>query len=820
MKLLKKIFLGFASVLSISSSSAQVNTLPYSQGFEDSFIIGTNVEFLPNWFANETQASARVFRDATNMRTGAGSMALVPTATFNPTVEVFCNFSTYENIKINFFARSVKNGTATDNRPALLYISTSTDGGSTYSAETQIGDDNTFPNDNTGYNEYSINLSTALNNQNNVKIKLRAIRGAGTGTAARLVIDDFLIDFTSGDFVPPTVNAVYRVNANSLGVIFSEAVNQTAEDISNYTGIDNLVSATRTSGNDTVFLSYSVDFPIGVNNTLIIANIEDLAENTMNQPYQYSFLYNNTIPNLVISEILYDDPSTGTTGDSLEFVEIYNNGGTAAQLGGLKFTKGIEYTFPEYLLESGEIVLVARNATIANVFFGVSFLQWNSGTLNNAGETLEIRNTENDLIDSVEYKGATNGPWPTIAANAGRSIELVNVNTDNNQGINWVACNVEAGAISSGAITYATPGNLFTPITIADTIPPTVINANLLNGNTIRIVFSEVLNQSVAEDITNYSGINNLASAIKSNSGVADTVILNYSSNFENGITQTLTISGIADTSGNVMTSDFVFSFIYNESTPDLIITEIMYDDPSTGTSGDSLEFLEVYNNQGSVVQLGGLKISKGVVYVFPEMSLNAGEYVLLAKNAAVCASFFGVNFLQWTSGSLNNAGETIEITNSIGDFIDSVWYSNTTTAPWPTEANGNGASIELQNYEADNNLGINWMPNITEYGSVNGTIIKASPGTRYTATTVSANQIITQKPIIIYPNPFKTMITIENNTTTDNYVKVYDILGKEVFSQNNIANLNLSMLTEGIYMLVITDKDGKQLLSQKIIKN
>jgi hypothetical protein len=817
-KIKQYIILAFGVIFSMSSI-AQINSLPYNQGFEDSFVIGTNVEFLPNWFANETQANARVSRDATNMRTGTGSMALIPTGSFNPTVEINCDFTSYENVFIKFYARSVKNGSATDTRPALLYISTSVDGGA-YSAETLVGDSSTFPNENTSYNEYVLNLSTALNNKSNVKIRLRVTRGAGSGTTARLVLDDFEMDFTAGDFVPPTVNSVFRINENVLGVVFSEAVNETAENVNNYSGIDNLVSATRSAANDTVILNYSANFPIGVNNNLTIANIEDLAENVMASSYQYSFIYNNSIPDLVITEIMYDDPSSGTTGDSLEFVEIYNNGTVTAQLGGLKFSKGIVYTFPEMALAPQEFVLVAKSATASNNFYGVNFLQWTSGSLNNAGETLEIINTENDLIDSVEYKGATNGPWPTISTNVGRSIELMDVNTDNNQGINWIACNVPVGAVAGG-IAYATPGQLYTSVPVLDTIAPIVLNAFWTNSTTIKVVFNEELDATSAENLANYTGIANLASIVRTTSANSDTITLNYSTPFANGINLTLNVSNVADTAGNIMANTFQYTFIYNESVPNLIITEIMYDDPSTGTSGDSLEFVEIYNNGSTTAQLGGLKFSKGFVFTFPEMALESNEYVLVAKNASACNSFFGVNFLQWTSGSLNNTGETIEITNTINGFIDSVWYRNTSTAPWPTQANGNGASIELQKYNEDNNLGINWAANTNEYGSVNGIVVKASPGVRYTAPVgLIKNQ--EKNNFIIYPNPFNTMIAIDNNIKymNDNYVKVYDILGNEVFSQNSIANLNLSLLNEGIYMLVITDKDGKQLLSQKIIKN
>jgi PKD repeat protein len=157
----------------------------------------------------------------------------------------------------------------------------------------------------------------------------------------------------------------------------------------------------------------------------------------------------------------------------------------------------------------------------------------------------------------------------------------------------------------------------------------------------------------------------------------------------------------------------------------DLVITEIMYNPPESGT--DSLEYIEIYNNSDDEVNLLGYAFTAGVEFAFPDMSLENGEYLLVAVNAAAMQSTFGVTALEWTSGGLSNTGELIRLTSPAGITVDSVEYS--TSAPWPTEANGNGPSITICNPETENSVGDNWHASVNMIGTNgNGDFIYGSP--------------------------------------------------------------------------------------------
>jgi len=159
---------------------------------------------------------------------------------------------------------------------------------------------------------------------------------------------------------------------------------------------------------------------------------------------------------------------------------------------------------------------------------------------------------------------------------------------------------------------------------------------------------------------------------------------------------------------------------------PKLVITEISYNPPEQGI--DSLEYIELYNNDTTPVNLENFYFSEGVQYIFPYYMLGSHSYVVIAKKAVAMQNTFGDTVLQWTSGSLSNSGELIRLKDPFNHTVDSVFYDN--SAPWDILANGMGPSLELCNPDDDNALGENWRHAI-EFQAINanGDSIWGSPG-------------------------------------------------------------------------------------------
>ncbi|MEO0898365.1 MAG: lamin tail domain-containing protein [Bacteroidota bacterium] len=154
-----------------------------------------------------------------------------------------------------------------------------------------------------------------------------------------------------------------------------------------------------------------------------------------------------------------------------------------------------------------------------------------------------------------------------------------------------------------------------------------------------------------------------------------------------------------------------------------IVINEIHYNGLGSGTDVD--EFIELVNTGSTAVDLSGWSFSQGVTFTFPSGStIQPGQFIVVAFNSTAFQAAYG--FLpdyQWTSGGLSNSGEDIIIVNAGGVTQDIVDYDD--CCGWPTEADGDGPSLELISPSLDNNLPASWQASALDGGSpgqANGT--------------------------------------------------------------------------------------------------
>jgi len=143
-------------------------------------------------------------------------------------------------------------------------------------------------------------------------------------------------------------------------------------------------------------------------------------------------------------------------------------------------------------------------------------------------------------------------------------------------------------------------------------------------------------------------------------------------------------------------------------SLPNLIITEIHYNGIEVGT--DVTEFIEIYNADAVAIDLEGLVLI-GVDFTFPAgASIAPGEYIVVVVDATN-PIFAGAAYqiFQWTTGGLGNGGEAVGLALADGTVINEVVYDD--AAPWPTEPDGFGPSVQLSDLALDNTDGANWCP-------------------------------------------------------------------------------------------------------------
>lgn len=140
---------------------------------------------------------------------------------------------------------------------------------------------------------------------------------------------------------------------------------------------------------------------------------------------------------IVISEIMYNPPSDHRQG---EFIELYNRGATAVDVGGWSFADGISYTIPTgtSIAPGARLVVAQDPAYITANYPGVSGVVGGyGGSLSNSGELIRLEDATGNMADEVDYQ--TGGDWPRMADGLGSSLELINPAMDNGAGSSWAA---------------------------------------------------------------------------------------------------------------------------------------------------------------------------------------------------------------------------------------------------------------------------------------------------------------------------------------------------------------------------------------------
>lgn len=153
-----------------------------------------------------------------------------------------------------------------------------------------------------------------------------------------------------------------------------------------------------------------------------------------------------------------------------------------------------------------------------------------------------------------------------------------------------------------------------------------------------------------------------------------------------------------------------------------LQVSELMYN-PDGGTQ---YEFMELQNVGSEPIDLSGIRFPDGAPFgelVLDQVTLAPGAYGLLVSNVNAFRERYG-NALdesiigEWSGGNLSNSGETITLLDSAGATIHTFAYGD--SAPWPAQADGEGASLVLIDPSSapEHGNGANWRASSSVNGS------------------------------------------------------------------------------------------------------
>ncbi|MEI7675242.1 MAG: lamin tail domain-containing protein [Bacteroidales bacterium] len=253
-----------------------------------------------------------------------------------------------------------------------------------------------------------------------------------------------------------------------------------------------------------------------------------------------------------------------------------------------------------------------------------------------------------------------------------------------------------------------------------DSVPPTMTNFTVNNSLSLSVSFSEPV--SIANAAFT---VNGLGEAItKTLSEDAKSVDLHFDSPFADGIYYSLSIAGVKDTTGNLLsTQSYPFTYwstLQNAKAGDVVISEIMAN--PVGAAGlPEAEYVELHNNSGSRVNLEGWHFYYGDKgYSIPSYWLLPDSFVVIANPTAIAKMASSIPKIGVESFPvLANSGKLLYLQSPQNELISFAEYSD----KWygdDFKAKG-GFSLECIDLKNVSGSSSNWKATTSKTGGTPG---------------------------------------------------------------------------------------------------
>ncbi len=411
----------------------------------------------------------------------------------------------------------------------------------------------------------------------------------------------------------------------------------------------------------------------------------------------------------------------------MEWVELYNQMSVNMDISHWSLTGGIGYQFAEgTVIPGGGYLVVAINPAALLAATGViSVVGPFTGRLSNSGETLELRNNNQRLMDTVHYR--TQEDWPVAPDGGGASLGKREVNLASEPAENWRASAQIGG--TPGAPNFQSLAA--TPLQIP--MEPEVV-FNEIAGVGSQSFFVELANRTsqdrslagyvirrdgpVSGSFTLPSGTTLPAAGFRAftaaelgfqatendkllllapgQSFIADARIAKPGVSGRSPDATGPWVIPAAATPGT--TNEVVWSH-------DVIINEIEYHprDPN------ATPWIELYNRSQHTVDLSNWRFTSGIDFQFPKgLTLAADSYLVVAQNVESLRSEHpGIAVVGPFTNKLSHRTDKLILSDAVGNPANEVRYFH--GGRWPARADGGGSSLELRNPWADNSVAEAW---------------------------------------------------------------------------------------------------------------
>lgn len=221
--------------------------------------------------------------------------------------------------------------------------------------------------------------------------------------------------------------------------------------------------------------------------------------------------------------------------------------------------------------------------------------------------------------------------------------------------------------------------NVYVGPEVVDITPPDLASSTVVSSTEIDLIFTEDVEESSIQDISNYSFTPTINLISATRDGVNFTKVrLVFDASFTNGVTYQINIINVTDLAANSGSASGSFSYLVPE-TPlpgDVIITEFMAD-PSPVIGLPELEFVEVFNKSNKYFDVTGWKLGDNTADgTITSGWLAPGEYKVFC--AASSISQFPGSIAVTSFPSLNNTTDDVVIKDPAGNILDKITYFDT----------------------------------------------------------------------------------------------------------------------------------------------
>ena len=376
----------------------------------------------------------------------------------------------------------------------------------------------------------------------------------------------------------------------------------------------------------------------------------------------------------------------------------------------------------------GRVYLVADQADLSSTSLNGYFIQLGES---GSGDAIELykKNGSTETMLIAGNPGQISYSTNTLRVKVTRTSSGVwNVYADTTGGTNFLA----EGTATDASITTASYFGVLCTYTssnatkfyfddfyvgniIVDQTAPTVLSVNAIAADSLKIQYSETVSSI---STINYGVDNSIGSPVTAVADVNDpsVVYLTFTNSFVSGSYYNVSIVGIQDLAGNLMTDTTVNFSYYAPQTFDVVINEIMAD-PTPAVDLPEYEYVEIYNRSKFAIDLTGWTFTAGsTTKEIGSVSIDSNSYAILIDiDAAWLYTGYGTVIGVDAFPSITNDGQTLVLRNADGKMISTVSY---TTDTYKDDAKKDGGWT-LEQIDPNNPCGgdENWRASIGTKG-------------------------------------------------------------------------------------------------------